>query len=74
MKYQEIQKKTPAELMRLLKLNREKLRDLRFKIARKQFKNVREVRKIKKMIAQILTRLQSGEQSSAKTGGIINKP
>ena len=55
MKTEELKQKTKKELERLLEDSREKLRNLRFDIQMKQSKNVREIRKIKKLIAQIFT-------------------
>ncbi|MFA5886479.1 MAG: 50S ribosomal protein L29 [Patescibacteria group bacterium] len=55
MDFKELKIKTVAELQKLLDLNREKLRDLRFKDSNKQLKNIREIRSIKQLIAQILT-------------------
>jgi len=47
--------KTREELKKLLEENQEKLRQLRFDLASGKVKNVREIRKIKKDIARILT-------------------
>ncbi len=58
MKTKEIQRKTKQELERLLKESQEKLRGLRFDIQLKQSKNVRGIREIKKLIAQIFTFLK----------------
>ena len=58
MKIKELRDKTKEELKKLFSENKEKLRDLRFKVTSKQFKNVREMRKVKKLIAQALTILQ----------------
>lgn len=55
MKIKELKQKTKEELERLLEDSREKLRNLRFDIQMKQSKNVREIRKTKKLIAKILT-------------------
>ena len=55
MKITELQQKTKEEVGRLLQESREKLRSLRFDIQLKQSKNVREIRKTKKLIAKILT-------------------
>lgn len=55
MQVKEIRKKTKAELQRLLEESQEKLRVSKFDIQLKQSKNVREIRKIKKHIARILT-------------------
>lgn len=57
MKIKELRQKTKEELQKLLSEQRDKLRLLRFDIALKKAKNVREIRKIKKNIARILTLL-----------------
>jgi ribosomal protein L29 len=57
MELKELLTKNSAELQALLTLNREKLRDLRFKDSNKQLKNIREIRVIRQLIAQILTLL-----------------
>ncbi len=41
----------------MLALNREQLRDLRFRVSEAQAKNVSEVRKLRRRIARILTEL-----------------
>jgi len=53
----ELRKKTDTELRKTLTENRERLRTLRFDLASGKVKNVREIRKIKKDIARILTLL-----------------
>ena len=58
MKLKELRKKESKDLMELLPQYRDKLRELRFKIANKQLRNIREVRETKKIIAQILTLLK----------------
>ncbi|NCO23401.1 50S ribosomal protein L29 [bacterium (Candidatus Moisslbacteria) CG12_big_fil_rev_8_21_14_0_65_36_11] len=55
----EIRLKTKEELKRLLEESQDKLRNLRFSITLKQSKNVREIRKTKKLIAQIKTILKN---------------
>ncbi len=55
MEFKELKNKTEKELKQILSESRDKLRDLRFKDANKQLKNVREIRVIKKTIAKILT-------------------
>jgi len=55
MEYKELIKKTVKELHNLLNESRDKLRDLRFKDANKQLKNIREIRQVRKTISQILT-------------------
>jgi ribosomal protein L29 len=59
MTFKELKDKPKEELKLMLKDEHEKLRDLRFKLAANQLKNVREVRKVKKMIAWINTLLIS---------------
>jgi len=55
MEIKELRLKEITELNQLLKDNRKKLDDLRFKIKQGQLKNIREIRLIKKDIAKILT-------------------
>ena len=55
MKLKELRQKSKAELKKMLEGNREKLRQLRFGLAAGKVKNVKEIRGIKKQIAQILT-------------------
>ncbi len=59
MKISELHQKTESELRKLLQENREHLRSLRFDLASGKIKNVREIRKIKKDIARILTLFKS---------------
>lgn len=54
----ELKLKASTELAKMLKVNREKLRDLRFKISQNQLKNLREVRIVKRKIALIMTLLK----------------
>lgn len=58
MKLAELRQKTKEELKKTLEESRDKLRQLRFDLSAGKVKNVREVRKIKKMVAQILTLLK----------------
>ncbi len=55
MEFKELKAKTEKELQQVLSESRDKLRDLRFKDANKQLKNVREIRVIKKVIANVMT-------------------
>lgn len=55
MEFKELQTKDKKELQKLLVVNREKLRELRFKDSNKQLKNIREIRVLRNLIAQILT-------------------
>jgi ribosomal protein L29 len=55
MEFKELNKKDPASLQKLLAETRENLRELRFKDANKQLKDVREIRNARQTIARILT-------------------
>lgn len=57
MEFKELQQKENKELHQLLAQYRDKLRELRFKDANKQLRDVNQIRKTKKQIAQILTLL-----------------
>jgi ribosomal protein L29 len=59
MKIAELRQKTKSELEGLLNDDREKLRQLYFDLSAGKVKNVREVRKIKKEIAQIFTLIRN---------------
>ena len=65
MKIKDLREKSEVELDRLLVDSRNKLRDLRFRIAAKQLGNVREVREIRRTIAQVLT-LKKANKAKAK--------
>lgn len=62
MKLKELIEKNNEELNRILKESRDKLRESRFKVASRQLKNVREIRKIKKIVIRVLTILSSREK------------
>ena len=66
MEYKELRQKVDGELQKILDENREKLRDMRFKIASKQLKNIREIRVVKKIIARIQTILVSKKNEQIK--------
>lgn len=57
MELKELKKKSKGELHALLAESRDRLRELRFKDANRQLKNVREIRTLKKEIAQVMTML-----------------
>jgi len=61
MDFKELKNKSEGELQRLLAELREKTRDLRFKDSNRQLKDVREIREVKKEIAQVLTVLNNKE-------------
>ena len=63
MKIGELRQKSKGELQKLLRENREKLRALNFDLASGKVKNVREIRKIKKNIARILTLIKEKEKN-----------
>ena len=65
MKIKDLREKSEVELERLLADSRNKLRELRFRIAAKQLGDVREVRQVRRTIAQILT-LKKANQAPAK--------
>ncbi|MBZ1345080.1 MAG: 50S ribosomal protein L29 [Candidatus Nealsonbacteria bacterium] len=58
MKTKELRQKSKPELQKLLQTSRESLKQLRFDLVLAKVKNVREIRKIKKDIARILTLLK----------------
>jgi large subunit ribosomal protein L29 len=55
MKFKELKVKTADELKRIYLELRVKMQDLNFKVASQQLKRVREIREVKKNIAQINT-------------------
>lgn len=55
MKFKEIKDKPKTELERMLKDEREALREMRFKVANRGLKSVRNIRKAKQTVARILT-------------------
>lgn len=63
MRVTELRRKSKQELKKLLEDNREKLRQLRFDLSAGKVKNVREIRRIKREIAQTLTILRSTNQN-----------
>ena len=62
MEFKELKNKTEKELQALLAESREKLRIARFKDASKQLKNVREIRLVRAVIANILTLLNAAKK------------
>jgi ribosomal protein L29 len=63
MKIAELREKTDVELDRLLAENRDKVRDLRFKVAARQISDVRDIREAKKNVARILTEKRSRKKA-----------
>lgn len=62
MDFKELKIKPNAELRKLLGEQREILRGMRFKVANRSLKNVRDIRKIKVTIARILTILKKTKE------------
>lgn len=68
MDFKEIKKKSQTELHKMLAESRDKLRELKFKDANKQLKDVRSIRKLRAIIAQTLTVInQQRSEGSKKT-------
>lgn len=57
--FQELKLKAPAELQKILKDDREKLKTLRFDLVAGKVKNVNELHRVRKNIAHVLTILNS---------------
>lgn len=58
MEIKEIRLKSLAELQELLIVEREKLEEIKYKVTQNQLKKVREIRSLKKDVAQIMTVLK----------------
>lgn len=57
MKAKELKNKSKEELEKIFNESCTKLQELRFKVANKQLKNVREIRDLRKTVARIKTLL-----------------
>jgi ribosomal protein L29 len=57
--FKELKKKSVSDLHKLLAEARDRLRELRFKDANKQLKDIRSIRKLRAMIAQAITLVNS---------------
>ncbi len=57
MKLKELRQRSKSELEKILRESREKLRQLRFDLSSGKVKNVREIRQLRREIAQVLTLL-----------------
>ncbi|MBU6447615.1 50S ribosomal protein L29 [Patescibacteria group bacterium] len=66
MKFKELQLKNDAELAKDLGELREKARELKFKAASGDLKNVKEVAGVKKQIARIMTLQTQRQKGQAK--------
>jgi large subunit ribosomal protein L29 len=69
MEFKELKDKKTSDLHKLLAEHRDQIRQLRFKDAVNQLKDVRKIRKTKKTVARISTLLNQRE----KQGDNINK-
>ncbi|MDP3244422.1 MAG: 50S ribosomal protein L29 [bacterium] len=58
MDIKDLRTKAEAELERLSLEKKEKTRDLRFRVARRELKNLSEIKNVKNDLAQILTVLK----------------
>jgi len=61
MKIKELKLKSDNELKTTLAESREKLREMRFRVAQRQLKKVSDVKKQKRLVAQVLTLLKKRE-------------
>lgn len=66
MEIQEIRTQSATEREKMLVERQEKLRELRFRVARRELKNIRDIRKIKKEVARILTVAKEGALKGKK--------
>jgi ribosomal protein L29 len=64
MKFKELKMKSDKELEATLSAAKENLQILKFKVAAKQMKDVREIRVVKIQIAQIMTLLEQRKRES----------
>lgn len=63
MEFADLKNKSEKELREMLAEKRDELRELRFKTAEKQLKNVRAIRECKKSVARISTLLTTKKVS-----------
>ena len=66
MKIQELKTMSEVELDKLLKKNREMLRDMRFRVASGQLNTVREIRRVRRENARIMTVLAQNTKTESK--------
>jgi len=65
MKTKELRQKSEKELQTLLAESRDKLREMRFKVAQRQLKKVSDVKQVKREIARIITVLNERRKSNS---------
>jgi large subunit ribosomal protein L29 len=73
MKIKELREKSDVELNKMLTELQSKLQDLRFSVAGRRLKRVREMRDIKKGIARIMTLMKERELASKKVEAPVEK-
>ena len=61
MKIKELRQISTEELKKMMKDDREKLRQFRFDLATGKVKNIREIRQVRKDIAKIMTLLKQAQ-------------
>ena len=66
MKIKELRQKTAKELEDLLAESRQRLGQLKFDLASKKLKNIREIRNLRRQIARILTILNKKDVKKEK--------
>ncbi|HOK20609.1 MAG TPA: 50S ribosomal protein L29 [Candidatus Paceibacterota bacterium] len=67
MEFKELKTLPKSELEKLLAQNREKMKELRFNLAFGKVKDISEIKKTKKTIAQILTLLNTQKDGTKKS-------
>jgi len=67
MEFKDLKNKKQSELNNLLSESREKLRELRFKDAGKQLKQVTEIKGVRKTIARVLTAVNALRKEREET-------
>ena len=68
LQFKELENRSVNDLQQVLKDSRQKLQELRFKVASKQLKNIREIRSVRLTIAHILTILQRRRAAAPDQG------
>lgn len=67
MEFKELKNLPKSELEKLLAQNRDKIKELRFNLAFGKVKDISEIKKTKKTIAQILTLLNTQKDGTKKS-------
>jgi len=72
MNIKDLRSKNTKELHKILAQERNKLRDRRFSVASKQYKNYKELRRCRQDIARILTVLKEQELAARVSSAVNN--